>query len=158
MPEIANQIIETWRIHHRLMLFMIENISEEAMQATLSARGGRDVARQLAHIHMVRVPRLEAFSKKIKMPLIKFEKGETPSKKTLLEALTQSGIVMEKYIQYCLENGGAVSNFQRGVVPMIGYFISHEAHHRGSILLTMKQSGFKLTDALKWQIWEWNKM
>jgi len=107
---------------------------------------------------MVRVWRLEPFSQKTKTPLIKFEKGETPPKKKLLEALAQSGTVMEKYIQYCLENGGAVSNFQRGVVPMVGYFISHEAHHRGSILLTMKQSGFKLPEALKWKIWEWNKI
>jgi hypothetical protein len=158
MNELENQILETWRIHHRTMLFMAENISEEAMQATLSTHGGRDVARQLAHVHMVRVARLEPFSQKIKTPLIKFEKGETPPKRQLLEALTQSGMVMEKYIQYCLENGGAVSNFRRGVVPMVGYFISHEAHHRGSILLTMKQSGFKLTDALKWKIWEWNKI
>ncbi len=108
---------------------MVENIADKALEATLSTHGGRDIARQLAHIHMVRVWRLEPFSKRIKTPLIKFEKGESPNKKKLLEALTQSGAVMEKYIQYCLENGGAVSNFQRGVVPMVGYFISHEAHH-----------------------------
>jgi len=36
--------------------------------------------------------------------------------------------------------------------------ISHEAHHRGGILLTMKQCGIKIPDTLKWGIWEWNKI
>ncbi|RMF69201.1 MAG: hypothetical protein D6743_02220 [Calditrichaeota bacterium] len=157
MKELENQIIETWGIHNRIMLFVLEHLPNEALTATLSKRGGRDVARQLAHLHMVRVWRLEAFSKKIKEQLLVFEKGETPDREKLRQALTQSGEIMEKYLRYCLANGGAVSNFKRGVVPMLGYYISHEAHHCGSILLTIKQSGFKLPDALKWHIWEWNK-
>lgn len=139
------------------MLFMIEHLPDEALKATLSERGGLDIARQLAHLHMVRVWRLEAFSKKIKTKLIEFEKGESPTKEKLKQALAPSSEVLEKYLGHCIENGGAVSNFKCGVVPMLGYFISHEAHHRGNILLTMKQCGFKLLDELKWYLWEWNK-
>ena len=158
MSGLENQILETWRIHQRSTIFLIENISDAALQATLSTHGGRDVARQLAHVHNVRAWRLEAFSKKIGQKLTEFAKGESPVKKALLEAFAQSGEVMEKYIRQAIENGGTVSNFKRGVVPMIGYYISHEAHHRGHILLTMKQSGHKLPDTLKWNIWEWNKI
>ena len=99
MTEIENQIIETWRIHNRINLLMIENISDEALKATLSTRGGRDVARQLAHIHNVRVWRLEAFAKKLGEGLVEFHKEESPSKTKLLEAFEQSGEVMEKYVQ-----------------------------------------------------------
>jgi uncharacterized damage-inducible protein DinB len=158
MTELESQILETWQIHQRSTIFLIENISDEALKATLSSRGGRDVARQLAHMHNVRVWRLEAFAKKIAARLAEFDKGRSPSKKKLLEAYAKSGEVMEKFIRQAIENGGAISNFKRGVAPMIGYYISHEAHHRGHILLTMKQSGHKLPDALKWNIWEWNKI
>jgi hypothetical protein len=101
---------------------------------------------------------LESFSKVIDRRLVKFESKESPGKGVLLGAFEQSGEVMGEYMQFCIENQGAVSNFKRGVVPMLGYYISHEAHHRGNILLTMKQSGYKLPDALKWGIWEWNKI
>ena len=40
---------------------------------------------------------------------------------------------------------------------MLGYFIAHESHHRGSILLTLKQCGEKIPDAVKWGLWEWGK-
>jgi uncharacterized damage-inducible protein DinB len=158
MTEVENQIIDTWQIHNRINIFMLENIPDTALKATLSSRGGRDIARQFAHIHNVRVMRLESFAKKNHLNLSMFEKDESPEKKELQQAFLQSGIAMEKYLLFCLKNEGTVSNFKRGVVPMLGYFISHEAHHRGSILLTMKQCGFKLPDTLKWGIWDWNKI
>ena len=40
---------------------------------------------------------------------------------------------------------------------MLGYFISHESHHRGSIMLTLKQSGERIPDTVKWGLWEWGK-
>ncbi len=159
MADLAKQIVETWAIHNRVMLLTLEHIPDAALSATLSTRGGRDIARQFAHIHMVRVWRLGSFSKKQEVALIEFDKGETPGREKLQAALRQSGELMARYLAFCAgEKEGAVSNFKRGVVPMLGYYISHESHHRGSILLTMKQSGFKLPDELKWKIWEWNKI
>jgi uncharacterized damage-inducible protein DinB len=158
MTNLESQIIETWRIHNRTCLFMLENIPDEGLKATLSKREGRDVARQLAHVVMVRVWRLESFAKKQGVKLIAFEKDESPSKERLIEAFIQSGDVMEKFIEQAVQNDGVVSNFKRGVVPMVGYYISHEAHHRGHAFLTMKECGVKLPDSLKWGIWEWNKI
>ncbi len=158
MNKIEAQIIETWHINNRINLFMIENIPDEALVATLSKRGGRDIARQFAHMHMVRIERLVSFAKKSAMELLQFEKKESPDKKRLLKAFKQSGKAMERYMIGCINHAGKVSNFKRGLVPMLGYYISHEAHHRGNILLTLKQCGFKIPDALRWGIWEWNKI
>ena len=158
LAELCRQITEIWRIHNRVNLFMIKYIPDDALKATLSTRGGRDIARQLAHVHNVRISRLTPFAKKIQTKLKEFDPKLSPEKKELLEAFKQSGEVMEKYIEHCLANGGNVSNFKLGVVPMIGYYISHEAHHRGHLLITMKQAGFKLPDTLRWGIWDWSKL
>jgi uncharacterized damage-inducible protein DinB len=155
---LISQIIDVWKIHNRTCLFLIENLTDEALKVTLSKRGGRDIARQLAHMYNVRVTRLESFAKKQKNPLTPFASDVSPAKQELLKAFEQSGEMMGQYIEYCLANDGAVSNFKRGVVPMIGYYISHESHHRGGILLTMKQSGISIPDSLKWGIWDWNKI
>jgi uncharacterized damage-inducible protein DinB len=158
MTPIEEQIIETWDIHHRIMLLAIDSIAEDAMKASLSTRGGRDIAKQFAHINNVRTAWVEAFAKKSDLTVIIFGKNESPAKKELLEAFTLSGEVMSAYLKQGLANGGKVTGFKRGVVPMLGYLISHEAHHLGHAILTMKQSGFKIPEPLKWDIWDWNKV
>jgi uncharacterized damage-inducible protein DinB len=154
MTPIENQVIETWRIHNRITSFVIEHIPDEALKATLSKRGGRDIGRQFAHMNAIRIWQLEPMAKRLSMPLTSFPKDESPEKKFLLDAFEQSGLVMEKYLEQCITKEGKATNFKTGVIAMLVYYISHEAHHRGNILLTMKQCGFKIPDELKWGIWD----
>ena len=74
----------------------------------------------------------------------------------LKDCHTVSAELIGKVLKNGIENNGEVKGFRRGVVVLLGYFISHEGHHRGTILLTLKQCGLKLTDDLKYGIWEWN--
>ena len=83
------------------------------------------------------------------------ELGFTTSQKRLLcskHCHTVSAELIRKVLKNGIENNGEVKGFRSGVVVLLGYFISHEGHHRGNILLTLKQCGFKSTDNLKYGI------
>jgi hypothetical protein len=41
--DLRAQVLETWRTNNRINLFLIDQISDEGMQCTLSKRGGRNV-------------------------------------------------------------------------------------------------------------------
>ena len=151
---MVESLVEAWRVNHRVTLKLIDGLPAAAMKATLSARGGRDIARQLAHVHRVRT----AFLKKADMPtgMRQFEKDESPERPQLKSALNESADAVERMILRASAAGGSVGGYKRDVVTLVSYLIAHEAHHRGSILLTAKQTGHRLGDDLKWGLWAWD--
>jgi uncharacterized damage-inducible protein DinB len=154
---MKEQLLEAWQINNNMNLLMIDNITDAAMQKTLSIRGGRTVYTQLAHMHNVRVQWLEVCAPAIFKKHPALSKDETANRKNLRNALVDSGEGIKQLIAESWDNGGKVKSFKKGIIPMIAYFISHDSHHRGNIMLTLKQTGEKVPDALKWGLWEWGK-
>ena len=60
---MLEELLEAWPTNNRINLYLVDHISDEGMKSTLSKHGGRDVARQFAHMHNVRVWHLEKRAK-----------------------------------------------------------------------------------------------
>jgi uncharacterized damage-inducible protein DinB len=155
---MKEQLHEAWRTNNKINLLFVELIDDEGLKKTLSSRRGRTVYEQLAHLHNVRMQWLEIAGKDIFKKYKRIEKDKPYDKELLFEAFEDSGKGIEEFIDRSWEKDGKVSSFKKGLIPFISYLIAHEGHHRGGILLTLKQCGVKIPDELKWGIWEWNKI
>jgi uncharacterized damage-inducible protein DinB len=154
---MKEQLLDAWRINNRMNLLLMDNITDAGMQKTLSTRGGRTVYLQLVHVHNVRIGWLEVSAKDIFKKYYLLDKEAPYNKKALRKAFEDSAKGIEEFIDRSWDDGGQVKGFKTGLIPMASYLISHESHHRGSIMLTLKQCGEKLPDKLKWGLWEWGK-
>lgn len=154
---MKEQLLETWRINHRMNILVINNTTDTGMEKSLSTRGGRTIFQQWVHIHNVRMQWLEVCAKDIFAKYKVLDKEMAYDKKSLLKALEDSGKGIEELLGRSWDDGGKVKSFKKGVIPFLGYFVSHESHHRGNMLLTLKQSDEKIADAVKWGLWEWGK-
>ena len=154
---MKEQLLDTWQINNRMNLLLMDNITDAGMGKTLSTRGGRTVYQQLVHIHNVRIGWLEVCAKDIFKKYSGLDKEAGFNRKILRKAFEDSANGIEELFSRSWDDGGKVKSFKKGVIPMAGYFISHESHHRGNIILTLKQSGEKIPDAVKWGLWEWGK-
>jgi uncharacterized damage-inducible protein DinB len=154
---MKEQLLDAWRINNRMNLLLMDNITDAGMQKTLSIRGGRTVYLQLVHAHNIRMDWLEVCAKDIFRKYMALNKEAAFNRKALRKAFEDSATGIEELILQSWEDGGKVKSFKKGIIPMIAYFISHESHHRGSILLTLKQTGEKVPDTVKWGLWEWGK-
>lgn len=154
---MKEQLLAAWQTHHKMNLLLIDNITDAGMQKTLSTRGGRRVYEQFIHIHNVRVQWLEVCAKDIYKKYKVLDKEAAFDRKGLRKAIEDSAKGIEELLSRSWDDAGKVKGFKKGVIPMLGYFISHESHHRGNILLTLKQSGEKIPDTVKWGLWEWGK-
>jgi len=155
---MVEQLVEAWEINNRINLFLIEKIEPEGMRCTLSTRGGRDVTRQFAHMHNVRVWHLERRARDIAKGTSEFDSKEEPDKEKLARYLVESAKRVRQYIERVSAGDTSLKVFKRGIAVSVSYFIAHESHHRGSILLTLKTSGFPVDEESRYAIWNWDKI
>jgi uncharacterized damage-inducible protein DinB len=154
---MKEQLLDAWQIHQKMNLLLLDAITEAGMQTSLSTRGGRTVYQQWVHVHNVRMQWLEICAKDIFANYKTINKDAAHDRKALRKSLEDSAKAIATLLERSWDDGGKVKGFKKGVIPLLGYFISHESHHRGHTMLTLKQAGEKLPDSVKWGIWEWGK-
>ncbi|HLP64893.1 DinB family protein [Flavobacterium sp.] len=147
-----NEIVETWEIHNRINLYLLNSI-EEAHLSSVSLSKGRTVAEHFAHIHNVRLMWLKSGMPELLDSVEKIDK-ENITKDLLINQLNQSGVAITKMIEKAV-NEGKLKGFKPHPTAFLGYIISHESHHRGQIVLCLKQSGHPIDKKIAFGLWEW---
>ncbi|MEP7080537.1 MAG: DinB family protein [Ginsengibacter sp.] len=146
------EIIETWEINNSINLYLLNAIANENL-SSISASKGRTVGEHFAHIHNVRLMWLKEAMPELWSTVEKIEK-ENISKKIILEQLTKSGKAISRLLEKALQEG-RLKGFKPHPTAFLGYIISHESHHRGQIVMCLKQSGHPVDKKILFGLWEW---
>ncbi|HEX8395253.1 MAG TPA: DinB family protein [Longimicrobium sp.] len=152
-PALADQILETWRIHARINQYLLAAIAPDALPLQGLTRG-RTVAEQFAHIHNVRLMWIREGAPDLLAGLQKLEKGAALDADTLRAALDASAAAVETMLAAALESG-KLRGFKPHPTAFLGYLISHESHHRGQIAVALKGADHPLDKKTGFGLWEW---
>jgi hypothetical protein len=87
------------------------------------------------------------------------------SRAQLIRALKGSGRGIASLLAFGLERGGRIPptkaytwrNLPLDVGHVLSYFVAHEGHHRGQIVLLARQLGHRLPAEVTGGLWHWTR-
>ena len=164
---LAQVLIETYSVNDAMNQYLLKLIDPSLWRAEPPGAlgNGRTVAAIFAHLHNCRLVWLRKSAPHLKCPA-----ALDPYRCTI----KQAALAHKKSAAQCLRmltdalTGGEtrrVTHFSRGSWAktwpaggtMFAYMFSHEAHHRGQILMLVHQMGHRLTDKA-YVIWHWDRL
>jgi uncharacterized damage-inducible protein DinB len=147
-------LIETWAIHNRIHLYLLDAIPDEAFGDRVAPKS-RSVGELFAHVHNVRLMWIKAAAPELLDGLEKLDTKVGSTREQLRSALTASGTAIESVLRKALTAGGKVKGFKPHATAFLGYLISHESHHRGQVGWALKHGGHPLSQKTAFGLWEW---
>jgi uncharacterized damage-inducible protein DinB len=167
LAEIRDVLLETYAISDAMNQLILSHLDPRAWRALPSGqkRGGRTIATIFAHLHNDRLVKLKHSAPHLKRPA-----PLDPNRCTMKQAAAAHKRSAAQVLRMLTEALSAAPNrhvtkFSRdGWSPawpagatMFAYMFSHEAHHRGQILMLAHQLGYRAHEAM-WRIWQWDKL
>lgn len=165
MREEHRRLLEAWRINDRITTFLVERIPPALWTAALPASPRRTVRSIGAHLHNTRCNWLKSLAAGagVAVPARVDRASATPT--AVATALRRSDEQILLMLQAGFDNGGdfpgVSSAFVWGAIPrnvplFVAYAVSHEAHHRGQVLLMARELGQRLPREVVAGLWQWS--
>lgn len=167
--ENENALLATYAINDAMNQLILAHIDPRAWRAKLSgqsSRNGRTIATIFAHLHNSRLRWLKRSAPHLKRPA-----PLDPHRCTMKQTAAAHKKSAEQCLQMLTEALSAnpnrrVTKFCRDswmpIWPadgrMFAYMFSHEAHHRGQILMLAHQLGYRVPPQAVYRIWYWEKL
>ena len=153
-------LIAAWRTSHRVTVYLIENLPAELWSEKVPGSPRKTVRNLAAHIHNTRCMWIKMIGAKHGVTIPKTVDINKVRPSELAPALERSSKGIIDLIKLGVARGGDIpaaswQNFPMDVVHFLSYFVAHEAHHRGQLVMLARQLGHRLPADVTAGLWQW---
>jgi uncharacterized damage-inducible protein DinB len=158
-------LLDAWRTNNRVTVFLIEHLPLELWGATVPGAPRRTVRMIAGHIHNARCMWIKTLGKEYGIAVPRAVNRHKVSPKELIPALGQSSRGITRLLRLGCDRGGKIPassayiwrNLPLDVGHVLTYFVAHEGHHRGQIVMLARQLGYRLPAEITGGLWHFSR-
>jgi uncharacterized damage-inducible protein DinB len=163
--ELRESVLSVWATASRVTTFLFEHLPDELWSATIPGAPRRTVRMIAGHIHNSRCMWIGTLGRPHGIRVPASVDRRRVGRARLLKALAQSDRAIARLLEFGCEHGGRIPptkayawrNLPLDVGHVLAYFVAHEGHHRGQIVLIARQLGHRLPSTVTGGLWQWTR-
>ena len=168
LVQLRDVLLETYAVNDSMNQLLLAHLDPRAWRAQppgADGRGVRTIATIFAHLHNNRLTWLRTSAPHLQCPArldpdrCSMKQAAAAHKKSAAQCLRMLTEALSDHPER------RVTKFSRGWLrkwpaggAMFAYMFSHEAHHRGQILMLAHQLGYRIPVQTVAGIWDWDKL
>ena len=158
-------LFAAWRTNNRVTTFLVEHLPPELWEAKVPGAPRRTVRMIAGHIHNARCMWIKTLGKEFGILVPRAVNRHKVEPKQLIPALDRSSRGIISLLTLGCDRGGVIPtsssyawrNLPLDVGHVLTYFVAHEGHHRGQIVMLARQLGHRLPVEVTGGLWQWSK-
>ncbi len=162
MTATVNPIIAAWRTNNEATVFLVRHLPEDVWRKNVPGIPRKTIGMIAAHLHNSRCMWIKSLGAAHGVKVPRRVDLRRASQADVVAALPRSSQGLVDLIELAGANGGRVprstwQNFPTDLLHFLSYFAAHEGHHRGQIIMAVRQLGHRLPPDIVGGVWQWNR-
>ena len=158
-------LLDAWRTNNRVTVFLFEHLTPELWKVSVPGAPRRTVRMIAGHIHNARCMWIKTLGQEHGIVVPRAVNRHKVEPKELTTALGRSSRGIISLLALGFDRGGTIPvsssytwrNLPLDVGHVLTYFVAHEGHHRGQIVMLARQLGYRLPIEVTGGLWHFAK-
>ncbi len=161
--DLEDTLLAAWTTNNRVTAFLVQHIPTALWSVTLPGTPARSIRTIAAHLHNARCSWVRTLGREHEIAVPPRVDRRTVTRRQLVSALAKSSRGIAALLELGFSRGGRIPpskgyvwrNLSLDVGHVLTYFVAHEAHHRGQIVMLARQLDCRLAAPVINELWQW---
>jgi len=162
--DLRETILAAWRTSARVTAFLVEELPPALWSVQVPGEPRRTIRTIAAHLHNSRCTWIRTLGREHGIRVPELVDKHRVTRRGLAAALRRSAKGIEAILVLGIDAGGRVPpsrayawrNLPLDAGHVLAYFVAHEGHHRGQLVMLARQLGHRLPAATVNGLWQWS--